>query len=155
MNNKDLNELNNIKYKSNLISDKHNMNLESKLSNLENFLEEEKKTNITNSWSKMDKNQKMEKLINFAEQYKKEHGISETNYEKLVSYLEECIEKKKLSRTKDIVYDKKTGQIKSIPGLMVNKQHNFTIKNIDNKNSTLRCLNRKTIKNSKLTNANL
>lgn len=155
MNNKDSNELNNIKYKSNLTSDKHNVHLETKLSNLENFLEEEKKTNISNSWSKMDKKQKMEKLINFAEEYQKEHQMCKVDFDKLVCYLEECIEKKKLSRTKDIVYDKKTNRIKSIPGLMINKQNNFTIKNTDNKNSTLRCLNRKTIKNSKLSNANL
>jgi len=154
MNNKDSNELNNIKYKSNLTSDKHNVHLETKLSNLENFLEEEKKTNISNSWSKMDKNQKMEKLLNFAEVYKKENELGKVDFDKLVCYLEECIEKKKLSRTKDIVYDKKTGQIKTIPGLMINRQNNFTIKNIDNKNSALRCLNKKTIKNSKLSNSN-
>jgi hypothetical protein len=97
----------------------------------------------------MEKKQKMEKLLEFASLYKVENDMNETDYNKLVIFFEECVKKKKLSRTKEVVYDKKMCKIKSIPGLMINKQNYFTIKNIDTKSSTIRCLNKKTIKNVK------
>ena len=58
------------------------------------------------------------------------------------SYLLHSLERKKLTRQKDVVYDMKTNKIKSIPGLLYNKQKNkFTIKRQEKKpNSTLKCL---------------
>lgn len=147
MSTKELNELNSIKYKSNLKSFPSSNKLEEDLNNLELFLEEEKKSIVSESWGKMDKNEKLKKLLEFAQVYMIEKELNQDQYDKLVSYLTDCVEKKRLNKTKDVVFDKKTGIIKSIPGLMVNKQNNFTIKNLDSKNSTIRCLNtKKTLK---------
>ncbi len=147
MSTKELNELNSIKYKSNLKSFPSSNKLEEDLNNLELFLEEEKKSIVRESWGKMDKNEKLKKLLEFAQVYMIEKELNQDQYDKLVSYLTDCVEKKRLNKTKDVVFDKKTGIIKSIPGLMVNKQNNFTIKNLDSKNSTIRCLNtKKTLK---------
>ena len=44
-----------------------------------------------------------------------------------------------MQRAKDIIYDSKTGKIKSIPGLSVNKTSNkFTLKRVDKKKETLK-----------------
>lgn len=145
MSSKDLNELNSIKYKSNLkcYNNISISKIEEELNNLDQFLEEEKKLNVQDSWGKMDKNQKIEKLMEFSILYKEEHQLSEEDYQKLVTFFQDCIEKKRIHKTKDIVYDKKTGLIKNIPGLMLNKQNNFTIKNMDSKSGALRCLQTK------------
>ena len=56
-------------------------------------------------------------------------------------YLFVALERKKLQRTKDIVYDTNTGKIKNIPGLDFNKKTNkFTLKRVDRKTSTLKNL---------------
>lgn len=151
MSTKDLNELNSIKFKSNLKSYNSCNKLEDELNNLDNFLEEEKKNVSNETWGKMDKNEKLKKILDFAQVYMIEKKLDQEQFDKLVSYLTDCIEKKRLNKTKDVVFDKKTGIIKSIPGLMVNKQNNFTIKNMDSKTSTIKCLNISTKKTYKKT----
>ena len=147
MTTKELNELNSIKYKSNLKSFSSSNKLEEDLNNLDIFLEEEKKNIVSESWGKMDKNEKLKKLLEFAQMYMIEKDLNQEKYDKLVNFLSDCVEKKRLNKTRDVIFVKKTGIIKNIPGLMVNKQNNFTIKNLDSKTSTIRCLNtKKTIK---------
>ena len=151
MSTKDLNELNSIKFKSNLKSYNSCTKLEDELNNLDNFLEEEKKNVSNETWGKMDKNEKIKKIMELAQLYMIEKKLDQEQFDKLVTYLTDCIEKKRLNKTKDVVFDKKTGIIKSIPGLMVNKQNNFTIKNLDSKTSTIKCLNTSTKKTYKKT----
>ena len=51
------------------------------------------------------------------------------------------IDKKQLQKTKDVIYDKDMGQIKSIPNLLFNKiTKKFTIKRNDKQNSTIKSL---------------
>ena len=139
MSSKELNELNNIKYKSNLKSLNITTKMEDDLHNLDNFLEQEKSQCNNDSWGKIDKNKRLEKLIQFADVYRVEKNMSGDEYDKLVLFFNDCVEKKRFNKTKDVVYDKKTGLIKTIPGLMINKQNNFTIKNLDTKNGAFRC----------------
>ena len=64
----------------------------------------------------------------------------------LISFLKDCLDKKKLLRVKDVIYDKETGIIKDIPALSYAKNtKHFTLKNIDKRVSTLKSL---TVKNS-------
>ena len=136
-------ELKNIKYKSLMMNGipwpdtKSSTNL----SNLDTFLENEKNNNSNEPWSKLDKTIKTKKLLIFAEEYKEEKKLSEEDYNNLVLFLKDCLNRKKLQRVKDVVYDKETGQVKDIPGLFHNKAKNhFTIKNIDKRVSTLKSL---------------
>ena len=65
------------------------------------------------------------------------------------------MERKKLQRQKDVVYDIETNTIKSISSLIYNKSTNkFTLKQRDKKTSTLKCLPPKKIK-KKLENKKL
>jgi hypothetical protein len=111
------------------------------LAELDKFLENEKITNSGEPWSKLDKTAKIRKLTAFAENYKTEQHLSEEEYNKLIAFFRECLDKKRLQRVKDVNYDKETGEIKDIPALFFNKPSNhFTLKNVDKRTSTLKGL---------------
>jgi hypothetical protein len=111
------------------------------LANLDKFLENEKNNNANEPWSKLDKTAKTKKLIVYAENYKTKNNLSDDEYSKLVLFLRDCLERKKLQRVKDVVYDKTTGEVKDVPALFFNKPINhFTLKNIDKRVSTIRSL---------------
>jgi hypothetical protein len=132
-------------------------NLEN-LENLDKFLENEKQNNSCETWSKLDKTDKIKKLTEYAQLYSDENNLTEDEFNKLVAFFKECLDRKKLQRVKDVNYDKNTGFIKSIPALLFNNvTNNFTLKNIDKRISTIKSLppkkSQKTFKN-KTTNDN-
>jgi hypothetical protein len=137
-------ELKNIKYKTMLLCSgipKIETKSSNDLSNLEKFLENEKNNNKIEPWSKLDKTMKTKKLIQYVNRYKTENELSDDEEKLLVIFLKDCVDKKKLIRVKDVIYDKDTGSIKNIPALMYNKQKkHFTLKNIDKRLSTLKNL---------------
>lgn len=153
----DCNELKTLKYKSMILNGGVSWP-ESKsstdLANLDKFLENEKITNSNEPWSKLDKTAKIKKLTVFAENYKNNNNLSEDEYQQLITFFRDCLDKKKLQRVKDVNYNKDTGEIKEIPALHFNKPTNhYTLKNLDKRVSTLRGLAPKkkqgTVKNVK------
>uniref|UniRef100_A0A6C0E3A0 Uncharacterized protein n=1 Tax=viral metagenome TaxID=1070528 RepID=A0A6C0E3A0_9ZZZZ len=141
-NQEDCSQIKTMKYKNIISNSLHKETKSSNdLSNLDTFLENEKKHNIAEPWSKLDKTVKIKKMLLFAEQYKKENQLEESEYEHLLRFLKDCLDRKKLNRVKDVTYDKSTGFIKDIPGLFHNKVKNhFTIKNLEKHVSTLKSL---------------
>ena len=136
-------ELKNIKYKTMLSNGTTwtEFKSEQNLSNLEKFLENERTTNAGEPWSKLDKTIKIKKMIAFAETYKTEKGLNELETNSLILFLKDCLDRKKLQRIKDVIYDKENGLIKDIPALFHNKSTNhFTLKNIDKRVSTIKSL---------------
>ena len=137
------NELKTIKYKSMLANgiawpEKKNA---SDLTNLDKFLENEKNNNANDPWSKLDKTAKLKKLLAYADNYKTENELSQEEYNKMVTFFKDCLDKKKLQRVKDVIYDKDNGLIKEIPALHFSKPTtHFTLKNIDKRVSTTRSL---------------
>jgi hypothetical protein len=117
------------------------------LNAIDKMLETEKNNNKTESWNKLNKTVKTQKLYTFAEKYGKEHGVPIKDIKALKQFFLDCLEKNKLSKTKDLVYDKETNEITSIPSLMYqSSSHHFTLKNIDPKRvSTLKALNPKAL----------
>jgi hypothetical protein len=109
---------------------------------LDKLLESEKQTNKADAWNKLDKTVKIQKLHIFAEKYGKEHSIPVKDVKSLKHYFSDCLEKNKLQKTKDVVYDKDKGTIQSVPSLVFNiQQRSFTLKNLDSKRvSTLKSL---------------
>lgn len=104
------------------------------LEHLERFLENEQRANSTESWGKLDKTARLKKLHLFADTYKQENALNDEEHHMLVSFFKDCLDKKKLCRVKDVVCNKETGEIKSIPSLLHNRQTNhFTLKNLDSK----------------------
>jgi hypothetical protein len=152
----DCNELKTLKYKSMLLNGvpwPENKS-SSDLANLDIFLENEKNTNSNEPWSKLDKTDKNKKLMLFAYTYKIENNLTDIEYNNLVAFFRDCLDKKKLQRVKDVICNKDTGEIKIIPALCFNKPTNhFTLKNLDKRVSTLKGLAPKkkqgTIKNIK------
>ena len=124
------------------------------LSKLDKFLENEKITNSNEPWCKLDKTAKIKKLMLFANNYKISNNLSTDEFNQLIIFFKDCLDKKKLQKVKEVNYNKDTGEIKDIPALFYNKPSNhFTLKNIDKRISTLKGLTPKkkqvTVKNIK------
>uniref|UniRef100_A0A6C0KIH2 Uncharacterized protein n=1 Tax=viral metagenome TaxID=1070528 RepID=A0A6C0KIH2_9ZZZZ len=137
------NQLKNFKYQTLLLNNQ--LSIQDK--EIENnttinaFLEREKLTNKNAPWSKLNKSEKIKILYEFAEEYCIENTFNSEQINDLKSYLKTALERKKIQRIKDINYDKITGKVKSIPGLVYSKlTHKFTLKNTDKKQSTVKNL---------------
>jgi hypothetical protein len=151
-------ELKNIMYKTMLLNGNplQETKSEKDLSNLDKFLESEKINNVNEPWCKLNKTIKTKKLVDFVEKYKTDNNLDNDEAKLLASFLKDCIDRKKLQRVKDVVYDKTNGSIKEIPALAYTKANkHFTLKNIDKRISTLKSLAPKkgqgTIKNKNAT----
>ena len=141
--NEECQELKNIKYKTMLLNGVplHETKVANDISNLDKFLEEEKNNNSNEPWCKLNKTIKYKKLIDYVETYKKNKNLNEEESRLLNSFLKDSLDKKKLSRVKDVIYDKDNGIIKEIPALTYIKlTKHFTLKNIDKRVSTLKSL---------------
>ena len=136
-------ELKNIKYKTMLLNGNPLQETKSSndISNLEKFLENEKNNNDNEPWCKLNKTIKTKKFIEFVELYKKEKDLDENECKLLIAFLKDALDRKKLQRVKDVVYDKLNGIVKEIPSLTyVKSMKHFTLKNMDKRISTLKSL---------------
>lgn len=135
-------ELKNIKYQTMLLNNNSKVKeTKPNVDNIERYLEKEKELNKTKPWGKLGKASKLKRIYEYADDLVKKNKYSEAQQKQLKSYLLSCLDRKKLQRQKDVVYDMKTNKIKSIPGLLYNKPKNkFTLKRQDKKTSTLKCL---------------
>jgi hypothetical protein len=136
-------ELKNIKYKTMLLNGNplQETKSENDLSNLDKFLEDEKNNNVNEPWCKLNKTIKTKKVLEFVEKYKTEKNLDQEEEKALLTFLKDCLDRKKLQRVKDVVYDKTNGSIKEIPALSYTKANkHFTLKNMDKRVSTLKSL---------------
>jgi hypothetical protein len=128
-----------------------NSTAQSNSSNIDMLLEREKQHNKTESWTKLDKTVKLQKLSAYTEKYAKENELSETDAKKLNTFFSECLEKNKLQKAKDVVYNKETKEITQIPSLHfygggAAATKNFTLKVMDAKRvSTIKSLTPKRV----------
>ena len=115
---------------------------ETNLAEANDFLEKETSHNKSCSWNKIDKTEKMIKLKLFAAKYGKEHGYNNIEVNNLKQFLITSLEKNKLQKAKDVIYDKDKKELVSIPSLYFNNSsRNFTLKITDTKRvSTLKSL---------------
>ena len=129
------------KYK-NILTAQPQQDTESNYDSIEKLLEKEKQHNKTETWIKLDKTIKIQKLHQYAEKYGKEHTLPVKDVKALKMFFVNCLEKNKLNKTKDVVYNKETADISAIPSLHFNQANrNFTLKIVDTKRvSTLKSL---------------
>jgi hypothetical protein len=115
--------------------------------NIDMLLDRETQHNKTENWNKLDKTAKIQKLTFFSEKYGKENHLSMKEIKKLKTFLVESLDKSKLQKTKDVLYNKETKEIISIPSLYLNTNtHNFSFKITDTKRvSTIKSLTPKRI----------
>jgi hypothetical protein len=124
---------------------------------LDEILSRENRNNKMEIWSKLDKTQKILRLHDFAERYGQEHGFEAADVRGLKSFFVASLDKGKLQRVKDVIYDKEKREIHSIPALVVAEggggtetiaslpgcDRHFTLRNLDTKRvSTLKSLGR-------------
>jgi hypothetical protein len=115
---------------------------ETNLSALEDLLETEKQNNKLEAWNKLDKTSRVQKLHAFAEKYGREHGLPVKEIKNLKVFFAMALDKGKLNRAKDVIYDREVREVKSVPALHFNNDSKaFTLRNLDDKRvSTLKCL---------------
>lgn len=114
---------------------------ETNLVELDKFLEHEKNTNSQEPWSKLDKTAKIRKLTAYAITYTTANELTDEEHAKLLIFFHDCLDRKKLQRVKEVIYDKTSGEIKDIPMLSHTRSTNhFTLKNVDKHVSTLKSL---------------
>ena len=115
---------------------------ETNLSALENLLECEKQHNKTEAWNKLDQTSRIQKLHAFAEKYGRENGLPQKEIKNLKVFFTGSLTKGKLNRAKDVVYDRESREVKSIPALHFNVDTKaFTLRNMDEKRpSTLKTM---------------
>ena len=136
-------ELKNIAYKTMLLNGQEIVPEINNTSNniLSNFLENESCANKKENWSKLDKTQKIKKLITHIDTLQKKYKLSDDETSKCHKYLLKCLERKALSKVKDVIYDKETGVISEIPNLHFdNIERVFILKKDDKHVSTVKCL---------------
>ena len=136
-------ELKNIQYKTMLLNGKPfiETSFTDDLSNLTKFLETEKTNNDCEPWTKLNKTMKLQKLEEFQESFSLSNSLDKDESTLLQQFLKDAIDRKKLSKVKEVIYDKEVGTIKQIPGLVYNKAtRHFTIKNVDKRVSTSKSL---------------
>ena len=138
-------ELKNIKYQTMLLNSNSKVDSQKiPTENLDSILEKESIENRKKPWSKLGTSVKIRKINQFITRYGCESKLNPKEKLDLKSYLRTAVEKKKLQRAKDVVYDISSGKIKSIPGLSYDKnKKRFTLRRIDKKNSTLKGLAQK------------
>ena len=136
-------ELKNIAYKTMLLNgqeivpDINNTNNNT----LSNYLESESSANKKENWSKLDKTQKIKKLFAHIDVLQKKFKLSDDETVKCHKYLLKCLERKALTKVKDVIYDKETGLISDIPNLYFdNTERVFILKKDDKHVSTVKCL---------------
>ena len=135
--------LKNINYKNMLLTGNYGMLKPDVVThpNIDNILENEKNANKSDPWNKLDKSAKVVKLKEYATRYGKEQDCNDTEINGLYRFLLANLEQKKLLRAKDVVYDKVTGIVTSIPCLIYHAGlKKFTLKRCEKRQSTLKSL---------------
>jgi hypothetical protein len=143
--NKEMKDLKNIKYKSMLLSNSNYNNLSPRdtndVNNINDFLEKEKQTHTNELWSKLDKTIKMQKIRVFVDDYSIINNLTAKESKNLLLFLTTSLDQKRLAKSKDVIYDRETGVIKSIPCLLFNQiNRKFTLKRCEKRQSTLKSL---------------
>ena len=137
-------ELKNIKYRGML--EHHNTNnmtneTTENMTNLDDFLEKEKQLNANIPWTKLDKTVKIKKINEYVDRYISENKLTVTDSKNMRKYLKDMLDKKQLTRVKDVAYDKEKGSIINIPSLCFNRTNKkFTLKRNEKRTSTSKCL---------------
>jgi hypothetical protein len=135
--------LKNINYKNMLLTGNYGLLKPDVVThpNIDNILENEKNANKSDPWNKLDKSAKVIKLKEYSTRYGKEQDCNDTEINGLYRFLLANLEQKKLLRAKDVVYDKVTGIVTSIPCLIYHAGlKKFTLKRCEKRQSTLKSL---------------
>jgi len=138
-------ELKNLAYKTMLLNGNDILQKNDNISNdskINSFLVDESNANKAETWTKLNKTQKLLRLNNYVETIlKTKYNLSNDEVIHTKNYLQKSIERKNLSKAKEIVYNKEENFIINIPFLIFNEDTRiFILKKDDKHISTVKCL---------------
>ena len=80
-------------------------------------------------WSRLPKLQRIQKLNAFCDSHAEQELLNAEQTSHLRTYLRQALDQRRIHRAKDVIYDKTTGAITSIPGLKYHaRTSRYTIK---------------------------
>lgn len=124
-------ELKNIEYKTMLLKGKGKLApIDNNNSfNIETLLDKESSQYKKENWNKLDNTIKTKKINLYAEEFVKENNLSENELNVIKTSLIHYLDRKMLSKSKEVTYNKDTGLIETIPILEYNTtSKRFTLK---------------------------
>lgn len=138
-------ELKNLAYKTMLLNGNDILQKNDNIANdnkINSFLVDESNANKAETWTKLNKTQKLLRLNNYVENVlKSKYELSDDEVNNAKNYLQKTIERKNLSKAKEVVYNKEENFIINIPFLIFNEDsRNFILKKDDKHISTVKCL---------------
>jgi hypothetical protein len=143
-NDSDCKEYNSLKYKTMIMT---GTNIEPTMDTNEEkinmFLSMDMEKNKKGVWSKLSKTEKVKKIKNYIKTtLLKEHNLTETEISTATKFFSLLMDRKKLSKNNELIYNQEVGLIESIEGLTFNTEtRKFTI------NSDKPQIKKKTVKN--------
>tara|TARA_B100001057_G_C22832817_1_gene944052 strand:- start:1454 stop:1891 length:438 start_codon:yes stop_codon:yes gene_type:complete len=135
-------ELENIKYQTMLLNGNSNIISEKKNTiNIENILNRESNENKKKPWNKLGHNLKVLLLKTYAKDYCKKNSYNDEVKKELIRYFLKCLERKKLTKIKEVLYDQENNIIKNIPNLFYDSnKYKFTLKTTTSKKTQKKSL---------------
>jgi hypothetical protein len=135
-------ELQNIEYQTMLLNNNNKVVSNKQNSDdIEQFLTNEKQNSYYKPWNKLGNHIKIKILTQYIETLCEEMNYTDEQKKDLLQYIKTCIHRKKLSKIKEVDYDKEKGIINNIPSLTFDKnRQKFTLKTTEKKNSSLKGL---------------
>jgi hypothetical protein len=104
---------------------------------IQRFLDDERTNTVGYTWNKLTKSLKHKKIQEYVFKYTKDNSLSEPETVLLGSYLSSKVNTGHLSTSKAVSYNKSTGIIDDIPGMVFNRStRHITIKNVEPKHMT-------------------
>lgn len=114
-----------------------------KLNELDAFLNEsiQQAKQVKQPWNKLSRHDKINMLEDYAIRYLDENNLPTEEKQELKDYLISAMDKKRISKVKEIVYDKDKQVILSIPILTYNTSgKRFTLKRLDKRQPAIKSL---------------
>ena len=148
---KECKEYNSLKYRTMIMTGKDidkKIDHESSQQELDKFLSEEQTANEKQYWNKLSKTDRLKKIEGFiANHYVDEYSLNEDEISILNAFVNKLLERKKLVKTSELIYDEEAGMIEEIPALLFNgKSRRFTL------NKNLSAVNKKSQRKTKKQN---
>ena len=88
----------------------------------------------------MNKTIKLSKLEAWSDTYSRDNKLDDQAKNNLKAFLKISLDRNKLQKVKDVIYDKDTQEIVNIPNLTLNSNNKFILKRNDKRVSTLKSL---------------
>jgi hypothetical protein len=122
------------------------------IASIDELLATQRKQNDNQQWNKVERSLKLKKLYYYAETHGLKHSMDPKDIKALKMFFTSSLNKGRLLKNKEVIYNSEKCVIESIPGLQYNTNtKNFTIRNTETKHvSTVKSKQKKTVNKIKV-----